>query len=349
MKKKKTGALAARHHQTGYLYLIPWLIGFLLFVAYPLFYTGFLSFNSVVKNIRGWTMTPMGIDNYFTALFQNTTFTPLILDFAIVELTYVPTIVILSFILAVLLNTKIKFRTGFRMIYFFPVIVLSGPVVEQLMSANTTSVIRIEDILIYKMIESYSEGAAEILLALFNNFTIVLWFTGIPIVLFMNGLQKINTQLFEAAQIDGASPWQILWKVTIPIIKPTALICTIFSIVQIAIFSINPIYGFVLTTIQQNYSNGLGFAAAVALIYSLVVFLFVGIAFLLLGDTEKVIVRENILEKQERKLKQIQRRNRMNEMSIKQLWKALSSRWRYWIQKRKKKGEQGGPFDEDKR
>lgn len=341
--------MTARHHQIGYIFMIPWLIGFLVFVAYPLFYTIFLSFNSVVKNIRGWSMVWTGIDNYFTALFQNTTFTPLIIDFALVELTYVPTVVILSFILAVLLNMKIKFRALFRMIYFFPVIVLSGPVVEQLMSANTTRTVNIQDILIYKMIESYSEPVANILLGLFNNFTIVLWFTGIPIILFMNGLQKINSQLYEAAQIDGANSWQILWKITIPVIKPTALICTIFTIVQIAIFTINPIYGFVLNTIRDNYSTGLGFAAAVALIYSLVVFLFVGVAFLILKENDKIIIKENILEKQEKKLKQIQRRNRRNELSIAELWASAKEKVKHSFNTMKDKMRKGGATDENER
>ena len=56
-----------------------------------------------------------------------------------------------------------------------------------------------------KMISNYSENFGDILITLFDNFSMILWFTGIPIILFINGLQKINRQLYEAAQIDGAT------------------------------------------------------------------------------------------------------------------------------------------------
>jgi len=136
-------------------------------------------------------------------------------------------------------------------------------------------------------------------LSLFQNFTMVLWFTGIPIILFINGLQKINQSLFEAAKIDGATNWQILWKITIPIIRPTALVVAIFTIVQIGMYSINPVF----TLIQQsmyNFQGGLGLSSAYALVYTMVVLLFVGIAFLVLGTKR---------EKIEVKLTSIQKRN----------------------------------------
>ena len=104
----------------------------------------------------------------------------------------------------------------------------------------------------------------------------------IPIILFINGLQRINPSLFEAAKIDGATTWQILWKITIPIIKPTALIVSIFTIVQIGMYNINPIYGLIRDS-MYNFQGGLGLSSAYAIVYTFVVLLFVGIAFLILG------------------------------------------------------------------
>ena len=305
--KSKVSDLSKHVNRSAYLFLLPWLIGFIIFVAYPFFYTIYLSLNNVVRDVTGWTNTWIGLANYETAFFRNTTFNPLILDFIVVELTYVPAILVLSLILSLLLNANIKFRAGFRMIYFFPVVVLSGPVMSELINSDSTTRIDVTDIIVFRMIENFSPFIADLIAGIFNNFTLILWFTGIPIVLFMNGLQKINSQLYEAAQIDGANSWQILWKITIPNLKSTALVVAIFSVVQIAIFQVNPIYNFVVGTIRDNYSDGLGFAAAVVLIYSLIVIIFVGIVYVLLREKNDVIYEESIRARRERTLEKMKK------------------------------------------
>jgi ABC-type sugar transport system permease subunit len=310
-KQKKKLTLLQRQNRTGYLFLSLWLIGFLLLVGYPFFYTIFSSFQTVTKTVIGWRFDFVGMDNFFSAFFRNTSFTPLLFEFIVLEITYVPTILVLSFILAVLLNQQLKFRDMFRVIYFFPVIVLSGPVINQLVSSNTTQLGNVDQVFVYQIIQSYSPWLADILFDLFNNFTLVLWFTGVPIVLFINGLQKINPQLYEAASLDGASSWQMLWKITIPLIKPTALITSIFIIVQLATYSINPVYQFVLTAITSNFSAGLGFASTVSLIFSVMVFIFVGVAFLLFKDQQKEYRYVDVIKEQnKRRLNQLEQHRR---------------------------------------
>ena len=268
------------------LFLIPWLIGFIFLTVGPFFYTFYLSFRDVQLTGLGWETTYVGFENYILALFENTEFVPAMIEFVMLEITYVPTIIIISFILGVLLNRNIKFRSGFRTIFFLPVIVLSGSIMDQLMSTGSTSLDDFSENIIFTMLMNYSELLAEVMLTLFQNFTMVLWFTGIPIILFINGLQKINKQLFEAAKIDGATSWQILWKITIPIIKPTALVATIFTIVQIGMYNINPVYGLIQDQ-MYNTGGGLGIASAYTWIYTIFVLLFVGVALLLLSTSEK--------------------------------------------------------------
>jgi len=233
------------------------------------------------------------------ALFTNIDFVPAMIEFIILEITYVPAIIIASFILGILLNRDLKFRSGFRTIFFLPVIVLSGSVMDQLISTGSTRLSDFSENIVFQMVMNYNMGAARALLTLFENFTMVLWFTGIPIILFINGLQKINVQLYEAAKIDGATTWQILWKITVPIIRPTALIVAIFTIVQIGMYNINPVFGLIRDS-MYNIAGGLGLASAYTWIYTLVVLIFVGIAMLLLSKREK---------KQEVKLSSIQRLN----------------------------------------
>lgn len=283
--KKLMKELQKSNHQNliAYSFLAPWIIGFIIFSFGPFLYTFYLSFFQVESSGLGYKLTFIGMGNYITAFFTNLYFKGNLLSFFILEVTYVPAIVIVSFIIGILLNRKLKFRSGFRTIFFLPVIVLSSTVMDKLMESDATRLSDFSENLIFQTTMQYSETLSLALLGLFNNFTLVLWFTGIPVILFINGLQKINQQLYEAAKIDGATTWQILWKITVPIIKPTALVVTIFTIVQLGMFSINPLYQQIKTDIYSP-ASGLGLTSAYTWIYTVVSLSFVGFAFLLLKD-----------------------------------------------------------------
>jgi ABC-type sugar transport system permease subunit len=169
------------------------------------------------------------------------------------------------------------------------------------MSTGSVQIGNVRGVFIFQILESYSPILADLVIFLFNNFAIVLWFSGIPIVLFLNGLQKINTQLFEAAQIDGATGWQILWKITLPIIRPIILVSTIFTIVQLGMFPINPVYGMIQNAIFDTVA-GLGLASAYAWIYSFLVLILLGVAFLLLKDHSKDYAYVDVVRLQNEKL-----------------------------------------------
>ncbi len=315
-KNKPSRSFQKQQSRTGYVFFFPWMIGFLIFTLFPFLYTIYLSFHKVSLNVLGWTTAFNGIDNYVTALLRNPNFSPALIQFFLSEIVYVPTILIISFILAILLNGKFRFRTAFRIIYFLPVIVISGSVMNQLMNSGNVQIGNVRRIFIYQIMESYSPALADVIAFLFNNFAIVLWFTGIPIVLFLNGLQKINPQLFEAAQIDGATSWQILWKITIPIIRPILLVASIFTVVQLGMFPINPVYGMIQTAIFDTV-GGLGVASSYAWIYSLVVLVLIGAMFFILRDPSKdvyvVNIREEQAEKRRKQLKSDQFRASMEK------------------------------------
>lgn len=305
-----------KQNLTAYLFLLPWLIGFITFTILPFFYTIGLSFYDVQRTGLGYEFTMVKFQNYILTLFESKEYLPALINFIFIELTYVPTIIILSFILAILLNRKIKFRAGFRTIFFLPVIVLSGTVIDKFVNVGASELRDFRTNVIFQMLNNYSEFAANLMLQLFNNFSMVLWFTGIPIILFINGLQKINRSLFEAAKIDGATSWQILWKITIPIIKPTALIATIFTIVQLGLYDIKPLFGLATTSVfdlirtqMYNTAGGLGLASAYTLIYTLVVMVFVFAGMFLLGEKK---------DKKEIKLTSFQRKAYQNMLSRKE-------------------------------
>lgn len=292
-KKQKSRAelthRAQRRRDTrhAYLFLLPWLIGFVVFTGFPLLYTFILSFNDVKLDVRGWEIHWNGISNYQTAILKNVEFIPALTTFIGMAVVYVPAIIVVSIILALLLNTKIKGRSVFRMIYFLPVIILSGSAMKQLMQSGVTMIGVLKDYAFIEFLESFFPDVSIIMTSLLTNFTMVLWFTGVPIVLLINGLQKIDREQYEAVSIDGADAWQTLWKITMPQLREVILVSTIFAIVQVASFSINPVNDIISTAIY-NSAAGFGLASAYATIYSVAMLLIIGLAFLILYRKEKV-------------------------------------------------------------
>ncbi|MDF2698938.1 MAG: ABC-type transport system, permease component [Haloplasmataceae bacterium] len=320
--------LTVINNVNGYLFLLPWLIGFIVFTFGPFIYTFYLSFTSVESNTSGgFDIDWLGIKNYNELIDRDIPeFIPSIVNFVIMQALYVPVILVMSFILGLLLNQEIKFRTSFRTIFFLPVIILSGTVMNQFTSRGIglTNFGEVNNNLIFKMIGNYTPFLTEGLQFIFNNFTMVLWFTGIPIVLFINALQKIDRQLFEAAQIDGANWWQMLWKITIPNIKSTAMIVSIYTIINLGLYSINARYNGIMNIFDilnrdlKNVTKGLGYASAEAALYSIVVLIFVLLVMVIFREKYKPKKFESLKERQIKNLQRIQQRNIRNEMTIKQ-------------------------------
>ena len=313
-KAKKMRTYQQRQDRTGYMFMAPWIVGFALFTLFPFVFTIYLSFTNVKRTIRGYEIEWTGVGNYVKAFIGNSEFTPALIKYLQMIIPYTFIVVVLSFIIAYLLN-KIKVGKGvLRTIYFLPVIIMSGPVMTQIMEVQgaagqaaaqaTASATAPEttnaylNIFIMQIIDSYSPALGNALAGVFDQLSIILWFTGIPIVLFINGLQKINPSVYEAAKIDSANAWQIMWKITIPMLKQIGLIIT-------------PLYELIQEKTGET-GSGLGYAATYAWIYALVVLLLVGFVFLLFRDKKPKDIKAR--QKQEKKLKKLekQQKRRLN-------------------------------------
>lgn len=293
--KKKLRTYQQRQNILGYSFMAPWIIGFVMFTLFPFVATIVLSFCNVKHDSLGYKIRFNGIDNYITAFVKNGSFTPALVEYLKVIVPYTFIVVVLSFIIAYLLN-KITVGKGIlRTIYFLPVIIMSGPVMEKInaVDENMLEAAQIsgssiggayDNIFIMQIINSYSPQLGDMLSSIFDQLSLILWFTGIPIVLFINALQKINVSIYEAAKIDSANAWQIMWKITIPMLKSIGLIVTVFTVIQLGMYgTINPLYDLIVEMTGKT-SDGLGFAAAYSWIYSFVVLVIVGIVFLLFRE-----------------------------------------------------------------
>lgn len=289
--------------KTPYLLMAPWLTGMFIFVALPILMIIYMSFNDVLKTPHGFTFTFVGLQNYLFA-FTNPDFYQALISYMVLLITYVPIIIIVSFLIAMLLNNDFKMRTLFRVLFFLPVVLLSNATLTNVagVSAGDNALLDVDGVFIFSMIESYIPFFATFLQNMFSVLIIILWFTGVPIVLYINGLKKINGAIYEAAKIDGGNAWQILWLIVIPNIRSTALVIAIFSVVQVGVYNINPLYDILEEQILMTATN-LGNAATYAILYSLVTFIFILFLILILREREKHVVETKRLNETQELLK----------------------------------------------
>lgn len=265
----------------GYLFFLPWLIGFVVFTAYPFFYSLYLSFFKVRFTVSGVKSTFVGLEFYKYAFRGDLEFPINFTNTVLNIVLSTPLIVIFALIVAILLNNKIRFRAFFRLLYFLPVVIISGPVVSELIANNASKIVDPGKYFIYQFFTTLPEKISFPFLYMFDNLVLILWFSGVQILFFLAGLQKINPSIYEAAKIDGANSWIIFWKITLPLIRPFILITTIYTIVDLASFANNPVN----TSITQHMfdiDRPYSYSAALSWIYFAAVMIIIGVAFLLL-------------------------------------------------------------------
>ena len=266
----------------GLLFCSPWILGFLVFTLYPLIQTLIFSFSNVTLTYAGFQTSWAGFNNYATVLKDGDVIKAF-KNYLVEMLVYVPLITIFSLILAMLLNSKIKTKGFFRTIFFFPVIITSGPVIKKLIENGATAMPGIKTLF---NIETITAGMPELVGTAFtiltSDFIMILWYSGIQILVFLTGLQKIDKGVYEASAIDGANKWEQFWKVTLPAINPTIIINVVFTVIMQSIFALNPI----ILKIQEDsnkttegygygYSSALAFTYFIVMLIVLVVFVFI--------------------------------------------------------------------------
>jgi ABC-type sugar transport system permease subunit len=282
--RKKPMPRAKRNNLVGWSMLSIWAVGFLIFTLFPIFTSMYYSMSTVILDGSGIQVTFVGLAN-FQAIFSTAagfSFMQSVFDFTLEMIFKVPIITVFAIIIAVLLNQKIKFRGFFRGIYFLPVIIASGPVISQLISQGAATIPIVEQMGMLELINStFTPFLARPIANVFNELIIILWFSGVQILLFIAALQKIDKSVYEAASIDGAGAWESFWKITMPSLKSMVLISVIFTIINLATFSENEAIGH----IKRNMfalDTGFGFSSAIAWIYFIVLALILGAAVLLL-------------------------------------------------------------------
>lgn len=282
MIKMKKSKLKRRESLLGYVFTAPWLIGAIIFVILPLFQSFYYALCNVKIKPTGRVFNYIGYKNYTDIFLKDISFVQTLLGYLVETLLSVPVIVVFSLIIAMLLNGRIKGKGIFRTIYFLPVIVVSGPVMAQLADQGAASIPAMNTTMITAILSDILPNyLANSITSLFANMIMILWYSGVQILIFIAAIQKINPSLYEAAKMDGGSGWECFWKITLPTIKPMILINAIYTVIFLSNNDQNSVIGLISDNMFAA-NRGYGFAAAMAWMYAIVQTLIVVFVFLLL-------------------------------------------------------------------
>ncbi len=281
--------IEGRNAVAGYLFLLPFLIGFLSFMLLPIVESLRMVFSRVRIDIikNGFDMEFIGLENLVRVFMIDPEFNRMLTEEIWRMVLIVPAIIIFSLFVALILNQEFKARGFVRAVFFLPVILSSGIMIGletnnsllnsmaeiiregNLLKASITKVL--EDILV-------SEGAASDFMAyifvIVNQIYDIAMASGIQIIIFLSALQTIPPSMFEAAEIEGATGWECFWKITFPMVSPLILVNVVYSVVDYFIRTDNLIMAKINTAMIMRLE--FGFSTAMAWVYFLAVMIIIG-------------------------------------------------------------------------
>ena len=294
--------IQARRARTGTLFILPLIIGFLAFMVRPLIISLQMSMSQV--NVGQGTMTPFNIalnifgtkvalplGNYNYALVSDPDFSKMLVnEIGRMAINTVATLV-MSFVIAVILNQDFKGRTLCRVIFFLPVILSSGvlPGIESqnayfnLMTSISDAVGESSGVNLSQALQnllSVSGVAREVFDVIFQMIDAIydiIMASGIQIIVFLTGLQSISPSLYEAADVEGCSAWESFWKITFPMVSPLLLVNCIYTIIDFFMKNDNTVMEHI-NTVMYGTQMDFGAASAESWIYFGVALLFIGIS-----------------------------------------------------------------------
>ena len=266
---------------TGTLFFLPWLIGFFAITAYPLVYSLVICFNQVQIKPGAIELKPIGWEYFRQAFAVDTEYPTKLLASLASVLLGTPLVVVFSLVIALLLNRKFRGRTVYRIVFFLPVVIMSGPVMSELMTESSAMSINMDIMGLRSILMKLDYGWARILMTFLSNFVRILWFCGVQIIVFLAGLQKVDRNMYEAAAIDGATAWEAFWKITLPHLRPIILLNAIYTIIEMGTAADDATNGKIVGAIR-DIARPYSYAAVLSWIYAFGLLLLILLAFLLL-------------------------------------------------------------------
>lgn len=254
MKKPRSYKLGlmTRRSLSGWLFILPFLIGLIFFVVSPLYTALVLSFNEQVFNdvTQVTTIVPYGFKAYTDAFTESADYLTKLLEAGKSVIITVPSTLIFSFLMANILNQEFHGRTFARAILFMPVITSAGIAASLLGSdtgvdASTMNSVGTQTMDIAASIQNSIGGEmGEFIGKAFAQLTSIINGAGVPTLIFLAGLQTISPSIFESSKVEGATGWENFWKITFPMISPMILVNTVYILIENLCGMSNPMLGY---------------------------------------------------------------------------------------------------------
>ena len=281
--------IPAKRARTGFLFILPFIIGFIFFMLQPLYVSMQMSLSRYVINTG--EMTWNNFYNYNYAFNTDPDYNRMLVDeISRMAINVIATLV-MSFVIAVILNQKFKGRIICRIIFFLPVILSSGvlPGIEtsssslNLINSMSQAMGDSSGVNISAALEnllSVSGVASQIFDVIFQMIDAIydiVMASGIQIIVFLSGLQSISPSLYEAADVEGCSAWESFWKITFPMVSPLLLVNCIYTIIDFFMKNDNRVMERI-NTVMYGVQLNFGVASAMSWIYFGVALAFIGIS-----------------------------------------------------------------------
>ena len=253
-KKKAKLSLLQKRMRTGYLFILPWFIGFVLFYVRSLIMTGQFAFSELTMNAGegGYSLTFTGLDNFIYAFRAHATFKQVLTTSIGNMLVDVPLIIFFSLFMALLLNKKFPGRFLVRAIFFLPIILnadaitaaleLSAAMMNGGISTMATEVVENATATSSGMSMDYfidlfmslgiPTSLLDYVMAAVARINDIISASGVQIIIFIAALQSIPGSMYEVAKIEGATGYETFWKVTFPMVMPHIITNVVYTIID---------------------------------------------------------------------------------------------------------------------
>ena len=266
----------SRQKLVGASFIAPWAIGFLAFTAFPLLYCLYMALNKVSFVTDRLEMEWLGLANFRKALLEDAEIPNKLFQTLEQSLIIIPVIVVFALLMALMLNAKFPGRGLYRAIFFLPVVLTSGNLISVLTDQGQGTISFLQSDTAKELITSLGGTWGTALKTVLDNFLVILWYSGVQMLLLIAGMQSINPSTYEAARIDGAGKWEVLWTITLPGLMPFIFISIIYTIVDQFTASFNPVLT-VITFHTKNAATGYGYASSIAWLYFLMMLMILGV------------------------------------------------------------------------
>ena len=248
---KKKRSLSQRRAMKGFLFILPWFIGFVWFYARSMFMTIQFSFSEMTVNPGGgYTLEFVGLKNFLYAFRAHATYKQILTTSIGNMLIDVPLIIFFSLFMALLLNRKFKGRTLVRAIFFLPVILNSEAILSamnlarnmmsggissasaELAEAASGSGVSIDYYIQMFTALGLPETIIEYISGAVGRISDIISASGVQIIIFIAALQSIPGSMYEVAKIEGATGYETFWKVTFPMVMPHIITNIVYTVVD---------------------------------------------------------------------------------------------------------------------